>query len=276
MALYLSNSAVDGLDVRLWNTQRLSTETDAESQIFAPAATPETVLNILSGQGQITVDGIVLGQQLITEGATAATDPLDAVARWVAEFEAWVNSEPPNAGYALRNDYVGDRENVTPRGLSWTRTQGERQSVQFTLDLEIGGDLGGDLGIAPASVSPGGVDRFDGIELPGVIERRVDKDVQLDVTPELLSETAANNVFQTDGAVKRVTIQGQVKQTLSEMQAFDDQFRSRIGDGEVYAFESAFPGDSFDAAILAYESTREAGLTRRGEYVLELVAGSVV
>jgi len=45
---------------------------------------------------------------------------------------------------------------------------------------------------------------------------------------------------------------------------------------ESYAFEAAFPGETFEAALVGFESTREAGITRRGEYAVELVAGQAI
>jgi len=274
MTLYLENGT-GFKSVRLWNGQRLGKTFDADEQIYAPASLDDTVLSILSDEGRIEVDGITAGQQRIDAGKTGKSDPVDAVAEWVAELEAYVNSTQANEGYTLRNSYTNSTENVTPRAIGWSQNEGEYQSVNWNLTLEIGGDLGGDLGITPDSVSPGGVDTFDGLTLPGIVERRVDKTVSLDVTQELLSDTGENNVFQNGGAVKTITLVGQVEKTLSEMEAFDRQFRDRTGDGEAYTFESAFPGLAYDAAILSYESTREAGLTRRGEYVLELAAGSV-
>jgi hypothetical protein len=276
MTLYLEDA--NSFDrVRLWNGQRFDRSVDANTEIFAPAVISDTIVSALSSEGQFAIDGITTGEQRIDLGTTSRTDPTAAVAEWVAELEAYVNDQPANSGYQLRNDYTGESENVTPEGISWTRTEGAYQSVEYTVDLELGGDTSGDLGIDPATPTPSDDDFFDRVRLPNVYERRVDKSLELEVLSELLAGSASDNdVIQTSGATKRVTLLGRYEGSWSEMRSFDGELTSRAGDRNSYLSESAFPGGEFEAAILAYESTREAGVTQQGEYVLELVAGSVV
>lgn len=264
-------------NIRLPNSEQFGRSIDANAEIFAPAAIDDTVLSVLSSEGRLTIEGTTVGQQRITDGTTSKTDPTAAVAEWVADFEAWVNSTQANEGYTLRNELTDETENITPEAISWRRGAGEYQSVAWTAELELGGDIGGDLGIDPATVSPGGTDSFDDIDLPYIYDRRVDKSVQLDTIQELLADSPSDNrVVQSQGAVKRTTLLGRYEGTWSEMRAFDDKLIDRVGDGETYQFESAFPGETLEAAIGSYESTREAGITRKGDYVLELIAGSVV
>jgi len=56
----------------------------------------------------------------------------------------------------------------------------------------------------------------------------------------------------------------------------DQELTDRAGDGNTYTYTSAFPGRDIEAAITNYESTREAGITRRGEYAIELLVGDAL
>jgi hypothetical protein len=278
MTLYLENDR-NNQQLELWNGQEYARETDVGAEIFNPASVDasETVLSVLQQSGSIVINGVTVGGQRIDDGATSKTDPVNAVAEWVGEAEAWVNGTPAVDAYTLRNDYTGETINVAPRSVSWTREAGATQSVSYTVELTLGGGQTGDLGIAPTDPTPNPTDLFDGVELPHIYERQVEKGIELDSFQDLLAESPEDNdLVLTASPVRRVTLLGELDKTFSEQRTFDQQLTSRAGDGNTYTFTSAFPGRDTEAALVGYESTREAGVTQRGEYALELVGGTAV
>ena len=278
MPLYLED-ATTGQQLRLWNGQEFSRDITVPETVYNPAATPaeETVVSVLRQQGAITVDGIVLGPQRIADGATTASDPINATAEWVLELEAWVNGSPGTEAYQLRNDDTGTVTNCVPNAITWSRGVGETTSATYGIELTFGDGLGTDLGIDPDTPGARDGDAFDGIDLPNVYERSVDKSLELSSFEALLEADAEENDQYIEGApVKRTTLLGEFVGSFAEQRAFNNRLRERAGDGESYTFEAAFPGETFEAALVGFESTREAGITQRGEYAVELVAGQAI
>jgi hypothetical protein len=278
MALYLED-ATTGRQLRLWNGQELASGTTVSEEVYNPATldASETVLSVLQAAGDITVDGIVLGPQRIREGATSASEPTTAVAEWLARLEAWVNGAPGTASIQLRNDATGRTTSVAPRAMTWSRSAGNRNAATYGVELAVGGGVDADTGIDPDSVAPGGTDTYDGVELPHVYERSVDKQLELSTFEELFADSAEENEqIVASAATRSITLLGEFVGDLAAQRAFDDELRSRAGVGETFTFSSAFPGLSTEAAILSYESTREAGVTQRGEYAVELLAGQAI
>lgn len=278
MTLYLEN-ADTGRELRLWNGQEFGRDITVPETVYNPAAAGggETILSVLRQQGSITVDGIVLGQQRIAAGETTRSDPIAATAEWLLELEAWVNGSPGTEAFQLRNDITGDTTNAIPSAIGWTRGKAETASASYNIELTFGDGLGTDLGINPSSPSIRDTDTIDGVDLPFVFERSVDKTLELNSFEALLEADAEKNDQYIDGSpVKRITLLGDLDRTFADQREFDRQIRSRSGNGESYTFEPAFPGDSFEAAIVGYESAREAGMTQRGDYIIELVAGEAI
>lgn len=276
LRLYDANS---NREIRLWNGQEFQPSVAVDEEVFNPAATTvnETVVSVLQQEEDITINGITLGSQRIAEGATATSDRIEAVAEWVADLEAWVNGSPGTAGFRLENSYTGETIDVVPRSVGWSRAAGETNAVEYDVELAVGGGLDSDLGISPQSVSPGGPDTYDGVELPHIYERNVDKQIGLTTRRELFGDSAEeNDQFVESSAVRRITLLGDFDGTFSEQRTFDDKLRSRAGQGETYTFSSAFPGLDSEAALVGYESTREAGVTQKGDYAVELVVGQAL
>lgn len=278
MSLYLEN-ADTGRELRLWNGQEFGRNITVPETVYNPAAAGggETILSVLRQQGSIAIDGLVVGSQRINASTTTQSDPAAATAEWILELEAWVNGSPGTEAFQLRNDYTGEITNAVPQTVAWSRGVGETASAEYAVELVFGDGLGADLGITPSSPSIREADTIDGLELPFVFERSVDKTLELDSFEALLEADAEQNDQYIEGSpVKRVTLLGEFDRTFAEQRAFDREIRSRAGTGESYTYESAFPGDTFEAAIIGYESAREAGVAQYGDYVVELVAGEAI
>jgi hypothetical protein len=278
MTLYLEN-ADTGRELRLWNGQEFERGLTVPETVYNPASTgnSQPVLSVLRQEGSITVDGIVLGQQRIDAGETNLSDPTAATAEWILELEAWVNGSPGTEAFQLRNDDTGDVTNAVPQTVNWSRGVGETASATYGVELVFGDGLGADLGITPDTPTIRATDTYDGLDLPFVFERSVDKTIELNSFEALLEADAEENDQYVEGSpIKRVTLLGEFDRTFSEQREFDREIRSRAGNGETYTFESAFPGDSFEAALVGYESSREAGVTQYGTYIVELVAGQAI
>lgn len=279
MTLYLENDADASEQLRLWNAREYQAATDVREEVINPASgdASDTVLSVLQQTGSVVLDGITVGGQRIDAGTTSKTDATNAVAEWVAELEAWVNGDSPVDAYTLRNDYTNETRNVAPESVSWTRQAGSPFSVTYGVELRLGSGQTGDPGIEPADPTPNPTDLFDGVELPYVFDRQVQKTVAVESFQPITAESPEDNdLVVTSSPTKRITLLGEVNKTFSEQRTFDQQLTDRAGDGNTYTYTSAFPGRDIEAALTTYESTREAGVTQRGEYLVELTVGSVV
>lgn len=278
MPLYLED-ADTGRQLRLWNAQEFTADITVPETIYNPAATDteDVILSVLRQQGSIGISGIVLGAQRIRDGATTESDPITATAEWILRLEAWLNGAPGTEAYQLRNTLTDTVTNCVPSAISWTQGVGETTSAEYSVELTFGDGLGADLGINPDTPGARDDDSFDSITLPHIYERTVDRSVELTSFEALLEADAEKNDQFIEGSpVKQVTLLGEHDGTFADQRTFDQQLRARAGDGDSYTFRSAFPGDEYEAALVGYESTREAGVTRYGEYAIELIAGQAI
>lgn len=264
-----------GETLRLWNVQEFSPSVDVPEDVISPVGSgdaSEAVLTVLEQDETITLSGRAVGLQIVRE--TGASDPETAAAQFAANLEAWVNDSPGTAGIALENTVSGRTVSCVPTSVSWERPEGAPDTVTFDVEVTVGGGVDGDTGIETPAVGPGGTDTFGGVTLPNVERRSVDRQISVLTANSIFADDAEDNeVFIEGGIVRRVTLFGTFVGSASEQRSFDDSIRALAGQGDSYAFASAFPGQTTEAALTSYEPTREAGITSRGDYVLEVVEG---
>jgi hypothetical protein len=87
------------------------------------------------------------------------------------------------------------------------------------------------------------------------------------------SSPSENLIKDTAGATRRITIVGRATGTKTERNSFDQAIRDHIGQDTTVSYQTAFPGHSLDVMVANYESSRQAGRTRLGEYSLDLIEG---
>lgn len=262
---------IDG--IRLWQAQQDQTESrgDVDVKAFPNDDSDQALLVGLEALERLQYNGIATGLRLATN-ASYSSDPKTALAEWVAKIEALVDGKQ-GEGYTLVDDERSDNINVVIESFGWQREEGAALEVQWDMSVIWARGMMVSQDTTPDSVSPSQSWSLDGISLPPISSYRQTKDMQLEPVALPLSNPGEDDVKHQSGAQRRILINGQVTDTEG-LTTFDDQMQNRVGKDRIVTFSSGFPGRSKDVMINNYEGTREAGVTRMGEYVLELIEGT--
>lgn len=269
--------AVTLSDTRLWNVQEDRSQTDGNVRVDSVYGTDSdnTILIGFESQEKFTLTGEAVGTQLASQ-SEYSDNPLTALAQWVVEFETYVNGRQ-GSGWDLTDDERQHTINVVNESLGWERREGEKYSVSFDVTCHWARGMMSSASETPPSVSPSGPATIDGIELPSLLSWRHDIRQPIEVYPIAFADTGGNEVKAGGGAEREITLTGKYTDdpgsVTDEMNEFDDQMQSLVGQDKIVEFEEAFPGRTLSVMVRSYESTREAGKTRIGEYNMQLVEG---
>lgn len=261
-----------GKSARLWHIQEDKTKTigGVRADDIYNTDSEETILTGLERQETVVHDGIATGNR-ISGQPEFSDDPLLALAQWVVLMQSFVNGQQ-GEGY----DLVDRERDNTYRGLvtdfSWQRNQGEKYEVKWYLTLKRGEGIDFAADTAPPSVNPQSTATLNGQDLGALQSWREEKKQKAKVYPIALVEPGNNQAMAEGGAKRKIQIRGKVTGT-SERNQFDDNINGMIGQDQVVTYRSAFPGEEVNVMVDQFESTREAGLTRLGEYALTLIEG---
>lgn len=257
---------------RLWQTQENKSTTKGNVRIDSVYGTDsdETLLTGLESQESFTVTGIATGNRLAQQ-SKFSNDPNEALAEWVVEMETYVNGSQ-GSGWTFQDDERGDTFNVLAETFGWQRNKGERLQVLWDLSLKWAQGMMEDASTSPDAVNPSTTWKLDGKELPGMASHRQQKRQRIKIYPIALADPGQNEGKASSGATRQIMIRGQVTDQTG-LNSFDDRMQSLIGQDTIVDFESAFPGRTKQVMVRNYDSIREAGRTRLGDYTLELVEG---
>jgi hypothetical protein len=266
-----------GTSLDLINAQSATNDRQGAVNVSPPPGfgSDTPFLTALEQEGRVTIQGAATGLRLAEDPAFSNT-PLEALAQWAAQFEAFTNGAQ-GVGYDLTRDYrTGDTFRGYIPDLSWTRRAGEKLELGYSLSFVRGQGVGPDDPPTADTVSPGGDYAVDGETLPNITELQIEKSQEVGVARRTFAQSPDDNDLTNDsGAVRTVIVTGQVTGTATERTAFDDALTGSIGQDELVTFEDAFTGRTYDGFIRSYEPTDEAGRTRLNEYGLEFVEGTV-
>lgn len=260
--------------VSLWQAQEDKAETTGDVDVTnAPAYDSEEVLLTgLTKQEEVSLSGTATGNRL-SAMSEYSDDSVTALAEWVQLAMAMVNGSQ-GRGFDLTST---ERDRTIPcviGSFGWTREEGAPLEVQWDISLKRGEGVMGKKAVSPGEADPGGPMTLDGIDLQQPLDFREQKQQNFDPAPLTLADTPDDTVQAADsGAERRITITGKHSGSIAERKSFDDSIRALIGQDMVVEYRSPFPGHTIDVMVDSFESTRESGWTRLGEYSLELVEG---
>lgn len=267
MAVYLE-------DTRLWHGRQTRVVGNASERMDSVIGedSDKTLLTSLESVEEVDYTGVASGIRL--SGVSGySDDPLTALAEWVAEFEAYLDGAQ-GEGYTFKDEGRGREMNTVLEQAGWTRKEGEKYQVEWDLSGVWARGAMPDHAVDVDSVNPtSGPPKIAGEPIKGITAVRHQKRTQLQQYPIAYADPGDNETLAQSGAVRKITIRGDSTGSESVRNSFDDKMLGEIGEDNIVKWESAFPGRTKEVMVTDYDSIREAGRTRIGEYMIELTEG---
>jgi len=233
----------------------------------------QTFLSSLEQDARLTFTGTATGLRISRQSGFSNT-PVEALAEWVVEFEAFVNGGQGD-GYELSRDYRSDTFDGVVSQASWRRQGGEQLAVAWDLEFIIGDSVGVTQERSVPSVTTGQTYTVDGTTIDAIREFGIEKSQDFGVFRRAFADSAADNdITAESGARRRVTMTGFIKGDESARNTFDDNITSSLGQDTLIDVVDGLTGRTITGMIEDYETTDEAGRTRLGEFGLSVVEGT--
>lgn len=285
MPVELSDPA-SGTTLTLFGSNSLSDSQNAGMDVSPPPGfdSEEAFLVSMEQDGQVTLQGAATAKRL-SRAAAFSSDPITALAEFCATLEAFVNGGQ-GKGYDLTKNY---RDGTTYTGyvqsMEWSVRGGEDWEAGYALEFVRGEGFGVQNDVSVGPVNPGGPDfdgdgepdweiRVDGQTIPTFTEFQMAKEQEVSAARRLYADSPDENDLTSDGgAVRTITVTGEVEGDGAERRQFDADLTDTLGQDTLIDLEEPFTGRTFTGMVEDFEGTDEAGLLRIGEYGFSLVEG---
>lgn len=264
---------LDGL--RLWGASESSNATQANIDVTsAPSQSPEDAFIFgLEAIEQQPLSGRVTGIRLSSQSGYPS-DPRDALAQWLQEFESLVSPEQGD-GWTLSDDERNRDITVVAEGGEWTYNAGAEFEASWTLTLTRGDAVFTSASRSPSTATPTTSATLGGTDLGTVRQKRTKLRMQTDTTPISYGGQDDTVISPKSGVIREWTISGRVAGSQAELRTFDDTIRGYIPRDSELTYQTGLPGTTHDTLADSYESTYNAGSTATLEYGLTLIEGTV-
>lgn len=264
-------TTLDG--TRLWNVQEDRADTAGNIRVDSIVGdrSEDALLTGLESQESFEFIGRATGNRISLQSGYS-DDPNVALAQWVSEMEAKVNGQQ-GRGYDLVHLDRDEEYNVVVENFSWSRTGGGRYEVQWNMVVNWGIGIMSLRQPAPISVNPTQTTKIGGYEIDGIESIQTTLSQEYQVYEIAFAEAGQNELASNTGATRQIIITGQITGGRARRNQFDRNIRSLIGDDRTVTYEEAFPGRKFEVMVDSYNSAREAGVTRMGDFSIEMIEG---
>lgn len=257
-------------DTRMWQAQEDISESASDIRVHSVYGTDsdETLLTGLESVESLEYTGRATGNRLSNQHKYD-NDPVTALAEWVVELETYVNGQQ-GSGWRLKDDDRGKEFKTVVEMVGWQRNSSEKYQVDWDLSGKwVLGEME-PTETQPASVNPSQTWKLDGNDLGSLDSYRQQKRQEMEVYPIAFVDPGENESLPNSGAIRQIMIRGT---KVGNRDTFDQNMQDLLGQDNIVQFEEAFPGRTLDVMVESFESHREAGITRKEEYMLELVEG---
>ena len=265
---------LDGLD--LIGTQESQSSTEAQANVTsAPSQqSDESLLVSLESAESTPLSGTATGIRL-TKRSDYPSDPAAALSQWVQQFETLANPEQ-GVGYTLVDDERDREVRVIVKSVTWTLAEGAPYEVRWELEADRGEGVLGSTPRRPTTASPNGSTTLDGTGLGSVQELRMERSLDVSVTPIAYADESESVLTPGSGTVRRATLSGRVGGTPTELRDFEDSIRSLMGSNKQVTYQTGFPGTAHNVVVTQFEPTRQGGQPATMDYALTLLEGTVL
>ena len=259
--------------VYLWNVQQAVPRRQSHPDVDAIYSqdSDKAFLVGLEEQESIRINGTASAFRISNHG-NYSDDPLTALAEFALELLAFVNGAQ-GVGWHVINEYTGRKVPAVVERVDISTARAEKYEFSYSMGLRAGQGMMPDSPLSPGVADPSTTARIAGEDMKEIEEMMITKRQHLEVRTYAIHDFWENDVQARSGAVREFHIRGVYPGDEADRKQFDDAIRVRTGQNLTVDFESAFPGETYETMIADYESTREAGNTQIGEYLLELTEG---
>lgn len=279
---------VSGVNLPLWNSQEYRNEVDAAVDAYSAMGfdTGDTFLTSLEQLGSVSLSGEVTAGRL-AQDARFSSNRREALAQWVLLFHKFVDGGQSEDGYQLYREYAGEYIRGVIENATTTVRGGEPYSAEWNLSFLPGQSSGvsgdplqyPDVNCPVTSewdVCPGGDYLIDGHYQFTIDEFQIETSQTWEVYRRALADTVEDNdLFPETGATRRITIMSDVTGAETERETTYDDVSESLGQNQTITVRDALTGQEYSGVIGSFDSTDESGMTRLGEFGMEIVQGDV-
>ncbi|MFB6284576.1 MAG: hypothetical protein ABEK59_11735 [Halobacteria archaeon] len=176
-------------------------------------------------------------------------------------------------GYTLDDDDRNTQRNVMLDSVSWQRNKGAPYELTWNVSGLWGDGRDASGGGGTPNVSPGGDYKIGGNVLDEVESVREERSQKIELYQLALADPGGNDILSKSGSKREITIKGSAIGDSSTRNTFNSNLLNLLGQDKIVEYEAAFPGRTLDVMVTFYESTRESGLTRKGEFMIQMMEG---
>jgi len=270
-------SASGSKQVDLWQVQKDDEKRAGNIEVGATPSfdSDEAFLSGVTQQQGSELTGKATGIRLSNQSGYS-NDPVTALAEWVQKVMSLINGKQ-GTGFELVHDEREQTLNVGLVNFKWTRTSGAKFEVNWRLTYRIGEGIMVQEDTAPNPANPSSSWSLGGVDLQYPEAYFEEKFSGVVTEPVAFASSPTENLLSTfTGASRKVVISGTYTGTQEKRNEFDRSIRELIGQDNIVTYSSAFPGHELDVMVSSYESTRQAGTTKKGDYFIELFEGKSV
>lgn len=234
----------------------------------------ETLITSLKSKQNFTLVGKTTGIRL-SKKSSYSSDALTALAEWVVKLLTFVNGKQ-GGGYTLQDNDRSESVNGAVKSAGFQRARAAKYEVDWDLEFTVGDAVMEEQDTSSPSVSPSTSATLGGYDLGELRSFRETKRQKFSTTPIQFGDPQSMLIQPGGGATRRIIIVGRKSGSTSTRNTFDSNIEALVGQNQANTYSSAFPGRDLNVIVKDFEGTRDSGLTRLGDYTLELLEGTVV
>lgn len=266
-------------NVDLFQVQTDSAQKQADVKPTNPVFqdSSETLISSLTQQEQVSLNGRATGLRLARDGSLSradggsfSNDPLTALAEWAQDLMSFVSSEQ-GSNVSLQSVERSRTINGIVSRFQWTKANNARYEIRYDFEFKRGDAILDQKSTSVGTAFPSQTATLGGTDLQYVNQWSESKELDTGTAAiAFADDPEQNTILPNSGAVRTIQLVGEVVDNLN---TFDSNILSLLGENQTATYSSAFPGHDLEVAVRSFEPTREAGRTRIGEYSLELIEG---
>lgn len=224
-----------------------------------------------------SIRGLVTGNRR-AENDPTTSDPRQAIANYADLLESHVDNFQGD-GYTYEDDILDKNLTGMLTSIQWSVTPGQPDSLDYQASFTVGQGVMESQPITRQNPTVDtGMDvmlRVDGIDLPGMRDYQLSREINVDAKGVFDRDTAQNNdIVPQEGAVTTITFEGTLTGSASSRATTDANLNALVATDNEVTLETKFPGYNLDGFVTGYDSDQRQELgTEQHYFTLEFTEG---